>query len=117
MKLLAQEKHVEKKSKFLAFLYHVDTSEEIETVISACKKEHAKAAHICYGYVFNGEEVFKNDGEVGHPGRALLEVLKEQKATQHILLVARYYGGIKLGPGGVRRAFKESGKLLYTPHT
>jgi putative IMPACT (imprinted ancient) family translation regulator len=113
IKELATAKHVEKKSKFLAYLYAVETEEELTEIISRIKKEHQKAAHVCYGSVCNKEEVFKNDGEVGHPGRGLLELLKQHNKESHILLVARYYGGVKLGPGGVSRAFRAAGKLCF----
>ena len=110
---LGTYKLTEKKSKFLAALFKVETAQELQTTIEDFKKSHAKAAHVCYGYTLNGEEVFKNDGEVGHPGRALLDILKDKKKTNHLLIVARYYGGIKLGPGGVRRAFRDAGRACF----
>ena len=110
MNLLASSKLTEKKSKFFSFLYAITNEDEIKEVISFMKKEHQKADHICYGVILKKDEAFKNDGEVGQPGRALLEVLKEKNKSSHILLVVRYFGGIKLGPGGVSRAFRAAGR-------
>lgn len=110
MKLLSTFKLTEKKSKFFAFLYELINETDAGLIISSLKKDHAKSSHICYGLIFDGEEKFKNDGEVGHPGRALLDVLREHKNKSHLLIVIRYFGGIKLGPGGVSRAFRSSGR-------
>ena len=57
-------------------------------------------------------EKFKNDGEVGYPGKTLLSLLKHEGLESHGIIVVRYFGGKKLGPGGVSRAFKECGKML-----
>ena len=62
--------------------------------------------------VFGKEEKFKNDGEVGYPGKTLLGLLKHERLEAHLLIVVRYFGGIRLGPGGVSRAL-DSLSLVY----
>lgn len=113
MNLISSSKLIEKKSKFFAYLYELDSEEELIEIISKLKKDHKKAAHICYGLILDKEVKFKNDGEVGNPGRALLETLKENDCTSNLLIVARIFGGIKLGPGGVSRAFRKAGRALF----
>jgi len=113
MNLISSLKLIEKKSKFFAYLYEVSSEDEVQLIISKLKKDHKKAAHICYGLILDKEEKFKNDGEVGNPGRALIDTLKENNKDSHLLIVARIFGGIKLGPGGVSRAFRAAGRALF----
>ena len=104
--LIATSKIKEKKSTFHGYLFE---AKDVDSILSELKSKHAKAAHLCYA-LRNGEDSFKNDGEVGHPGRRLLELLKDHDLDNHLLVVVRYFGGVKLGPGGVGRAFKAAGK-------
>ena len=113
MDLLSSFKFVEKKSKFFAQLYELNSLDEVSKVLSTLKKEHPKAAHICSGYVIEDDALFKNDGEVGHPGKVLLNILQEKNKTSHLLVVIRYFGGIKLGPGGVSKAFRSAGRGCF----
>lgn len=110
---LKTSKFIEKKSKFFGYLYSLDSPEEYEKIVKEISQEHKKASHVCTAMVFAKEEKFKNDGEVGSPGRTLLGLLKHEKLEAHLIIVVRYFGGIKLGPGGVSRAFKECGKMLF----
>ncbi len=63
-------------------------------------------AHLRCGSV----EVFKNDGEVGRPGRVLLDLLRKHALDSHVLVVSRIFGGVLLGPGNVGRAFRDAGE-------
>ena len=101
-----------KKSKFIGYLYSIGTLDEFEEILKTISKEHKKASHVCSAMVVAGEEKFKNDGEVGYPGKTLLSLLKHEGLESHGIIVVRYFGGKKLGPGGVSRAFKECGKML-----
>ncbi|MFP4119210.1 MAG: YigZ family protein [Candidatus Woesearchaeota archaeon] len=109
MEELASSKLTEKKSKFFGYLYSVGTAEEIDTVVALVRSKNKKACHVCYGAVIDGEVSFKNDGEVGQPGKQLLSLLETNDYDSHILIVARIFGRVKLGPAGVGRAFKEAG--------
>lgn len=102
-----------KKSKFFGYLYSLESALEYEKIVMELSKEHKKASHVCSAMVLGKEEKFKNDGEVGYPGKTLLGLLKHEGLESHLIIVVRYFGGIKLGPGGVSRAFKECGKMLF----
>ena len=113
MESLAAIKFEEKRSQFYAHLYMISHQSEINDVLALHRSEYKKAAHHCYAVQLidnNGcFEDNRNDGEVGHPGRFLMEILKRNKLESHLLIVSRIFGGVKLGPGGVSRAFKKAG--------
>ncbi len=113
MKELSGVKYEVKKSRFFAHLYLVESEGDITVISSIHRKLYKKAAHHCYAARFGedgGEStLFGSDGEVGHPGRVLLEVLENNDLDSHCLMVSRIFGGVKLGPAGVSRAFRESG--------
>jgi len=113
MRSLAAIKFEEKRSQFYAHLYLISHQNEINDVLTLQRAEYKKAAHHCYAVRLIGEngtfEDSRNDGEVGHPGRFLMEIVKRNKLESHMLIVSRIFGGVKLGPGGVSRAFKEAG--------
>ena len=99
----------EKKSKFYAHLYEIDTPDDVLEVRAIHDKLYKKAAHHCYAVVCGNFTDSRADGEVGSPGRALAEVIERHNLGSHVLMVSRIFGGIKLGPAGVARAFREAG--------
>lgn len=99
----------EKKSKFYAHLYEIDNVEDVIEVRVIHNKLYKKAAHHCYAMVCGTLTDSRADGEVGSPGRALAEVMERNNLGSHILMVSRIFGGIKLRPAGVARAFREAG--------
>ena len=99
----------EKKSKFYAHLYEIDTPDDVMEVRAIHDKLYKKAAHHCYAIVCGNFTDSRADGEVGSPGRALAEVMERHNLGSHVLMVSRIFGGIKLGPAGVARAFREAG--------
>lgn len=104
-------KIVDRKSKFYAHLYTIDNMEEdIENIQKIHNKKYKKAAHHCYAALLNNQEDSRNDGEVGSPGRVLLELLQEYNLDGYMIMVSRIFGGIKLGQGGVARAFRNTGR-------
>ncbi len=103
-------KIVVSKSKFFGYLFEIESLNDVKKIIEEISLENKKFCHICYGVYFGDEEIFKNDGEVGQPGKILLNLLKQNKLDKHILVVARIYGGVKLGPAGVGKAFKKCGE-------
>lgn len=106
-------KLIVKKSKFFGYLYVIESPEEYDKILKELSKAHKKASHVCSAMVLEQQEIFKNDGEVGYPGKTLLGLLKHEGLASHLIVVVRYFGGVKLGPGGVSRAFKECGKKLF----
>jgi putative IMPACT (imprinted ancient) family translation regulator len=108
-----EHKHTEERSRFFAVLAPAATIEAAEAVLRTCKGEVRKANHHCWAwraYDAGGAllERSKDDGEVGHPGRVLLEILRKHD-LEGVLVVSRVFGGVKLGVGGVARAFRSAG--------
>ena len=104
-------KLVVKKSQFFAHLYQIDDFEnDIREVQKIHNKKYRKAAHHCYAAILNNQEDQRNDGEVGSPGRVLHELLEHYKLDGYMIMISRKFGGIKLGQGGVARAFRDTGR-------
>ena len=98
-----------KKSRFITKLYYLENTDEIQNIIDNLKKEHKKCTHICFAYVINGKEKAVDDGEPsGTAGRPILNVIQKKNITNVLVVVIRYFGGIKLGAGGLVRAYTSS---------
>jgi len=112
MQELSAVKLTVKRSRFFAHLYLLGSPEEMDAILKTHRKEYKKARHHCYAVRFIDDEVAisKDDGEVGHPGRVLMEILEKYNLDRHALVVSRIFGGVKLGIGGVSRAFREAGE-------
>jgi len=113
MNELSAVKVVIKHSRFFAHLYMLDSPGEIVEILKIHRREYKKACHHCYALRFieeNETKSFRDDGEVGHPGRVLMEILEKHDLKKHALVVSRIFGGTKLGVGGVSRAFREAGE-------
>jgi len=97
------------KSRFITFLYRVDSLNDISKYIDDLSLRYKDSTHICYAYILNNVKRFSDDGEPGGTaGMPILNVL-ENKNLNHILCcVVRYFGGIKLGAGGLVRAYSNS---------
>jgi len=108
MKLINSSKHTEKRSKFFGYFYQVADEAEAQSIVEDLWKQNKKAAHVCWAAVIDDQQIFKNDGEVGNPANTILELLKSNNKHSHMLAVVRFFGGVKLGPGGVKRAFKKA---------
>lgn len=103
---------VEKKSKFIANLFHVESVEEAENRIKDIKKKYHDARHNCIAYrvAENGQIVEKSsdDGEPsGTAGGPMLNILQKNNLCNLVIVVTRYFGGILLGTGGLVRAYSE----------
>ena len=104
-------KLVVRKSKFYAHLYKIDKiPDDVQEVQKIHNKKYKKAAHHCYAAIVDNMEDSRNDGEVGSPGRVLLELLQEYQLDGYMIMISRKFGGIKLGQGGVARAFRDTGR-------
>ncbi len=104
---------VEKKSKFIANIFPIQTQEEAENYIKQIKKEHYSARHNCYAYrvISEGKIIEKasDDGEPsGTAGAPMLNILNKNNLCNVIVIVTRYFGGILLGTGGLVRAYSDS---------
>lgn len=98
-----------KKSKFITKLYKINNINEANKVLEIIKKEYKDSTHICYAYIVNNQEKCFDDGEPsGTAGIPILNVLKKNNLTNILGIVIRYFGGIKLGAGGLVRAYSNS---------
>ncbi len=101
---------VEKKSRFIANIFYIETVEEAEEKIKKIKKQYFDARHNCFAYsVFSKEQIinrFSDDGEPsGTAGAPMLNILTSKELTNILVVVTRYFGGILLGTGGLVRAY------------
>ena len=105
------EKIIE-KSRFLTYSAHVESEEEARAFIAEIRKMHSLATHVCYAFIADKTgnlQRFSDDGEPqGTAGVPMLEVLKAKKLFETAVAVVRYFGGIKLGAGGLVRAYSSS---------
>jgi putative IMPACT (imprinted ancient) family translation regulator len=111
---VGQAKHTVERSRFHAVLFPAAVVEDVDAVVRRQKGELRKANHHCWAVrLRDGQgltvERSRDDGEVGHPGRVLLELLRKHE-LEGGLLVSRVFGGVRLGVGGVSRAFREAGE-------
>ena len=103
-------------SKFLAYSYPVESVDACKKIIAGLKKEHPKAVHFCVAYRIGVEgNIFRasDDGEpAGSAGRPILGQIDSKELTNLMVVVVRYFGGTKLGVGGLINAYKTTAKLI-----
>lgn len=101
-----------KKSRFICHIKRVTTEEEARNFIQAVKKEHYKATHNCSAFILGERSEMKRSSDDGEPsgtaGVPMLGVLENHQLTNVCAVVTRYFGGIKLGAGGLIRAYAGS---------
>ncbi|MDR1473588.1 MAG: YigZ family protein [Lactobacillales bacterium] len=101
-----------KKSRFLCHLKRVITEDEARNFITRIKKEHWKARHNCSAFIVGNNGEIKRSSDDGEPsgtaGVPMLEVLKNKQLVNVCAVVSRYFGGVKLGTGGLIRAYTQS---------
>lgn len=106
--------HVEKKSKFIAYVFPIKDEYDFKETLDDIKKVHPKANHHCWAYVLGEKyeiEKYSDDGEpAGAAGLPILGQLKSKELTYCACVVVRFFGGIKLGKGGMIKAYKEAAK-------
>lgn len=97
------------KSRFITLLIKINNLDEIEKNLKEIKKKYKDATHYCYAYIINNHEKCSDNGEPsGTAGMPILNVLKQNDLTNILCVVIRYFGGIKLGAGGLIRAYSTS---------
>lgn len=101
-----------KKSKFICHLFRIESEEQAKEYIAKIKKEHYKANHNCSAYMLGENFEIQRSSDDGEPsgtaGVPMLEVLKKNQLQNTLAIVTRYFGGIKLGAGGLIRAYSTS---------
>jgi putative IMPACT (imprinted ancient) family translation regulator len=111
---IAEFRYIAERSRFFAVIFPAADEAEVLAMVRRKKGELRKANHHCWAFRSLDEkgnriEKSRDDGEVGHPGRVLLELLRHYD-LEGGLLVSRVFGGVKLGVGGVSRAFRQAGE-------
>lgn len=99
------------KSKFITTIYPVKTVDEINAILQSIRKKYYDATHNCYAYIVDDGNIQKcsDDGEPSKTaGFPMLDVLKKNELTDILAITTRYFGGIKLGAGGLIRAYSSS---------
>lgn len=97
------------KSRFIGHIKRAETEEQAQSFIQEMKKKHASANHNCSAYIIGEHDQIQKANDDGEPsgtaGVPILEVLKKQRLKDTVIVVTRYFGGIKLGAGGLIRAY------------
>lgn len=100
-----------KKSKFITYVYNVSTKEQAIEKIEMVKNEYKDATHVCYAYIINNNSKYDDNGEPsGTAGMPILNILQKEKLDNVLCIVVRYFGGIKLGAGGLVRTYAKACK-------
>lgn len=113
-KYLRTTKTIEiKKSKFIAFNFKVTEKEQVDEILTELKKEHRKARHLPYAYKFLNNIKKSDDKEPANTaGGPILNIIEKNNLDNILIVVIRYFGGIKLGAGGLIRAYGAAAKAV-----
>lgn len=103
------------KSRFIAYTSHVETEAEARDFVTAIKKKHFDARHNCSAWVLGADSSQQKSNDDGEPGgtagNPILDAIKQHGLTNVVVVVTRYFGGIKLGAGGLIRAYSHTASL------
>ena len=107
--------YTEKRSKFLAWAHHVDTVDEVKSLLADYRKKYYDARHVCYAYMLGPDRKdFRvvDDGEPSSTaGKPILGQINSAELTNVLVVVVRYYGGVNLGTSGLIVAYREAAAL------
>ena len=102
----------EKRSKFLAFAHHVESIDDVKSIIASYRTKYFDARHVCYAYMLGAERKdfrANDDGEPGSTaGKPILGQINSRELTDILIIVVRYYGGVNLGTGGLIVAYRSA---------
>ena len=109
------------KSRFIGYSFYIQDQSQAENIIKSIKKKHYDATHNCYAYILNDDMSIIKCNDDGEPsstaGIPMLEVLKKENITNCLVIATRYFGGIKLGAGGLVRAYTKTAKIAINANT
>ena len=104
--------YTEKRSKFLAFAHHVTSVDEVKEIVGAYRKKYYDARHCCYAYMLGPERQEFRANDDGEPsstaGKPILGQINKAELTDILVVVIRYFGGVKLGTNGLIVAYREA---------
>ena len=99
------------KSKFITLFYQVDDLDDIDIILKNVKEKYKDATHYCYAYIIDSNIKASDDGEPSNTaGLPILNVLKKEQLNHVLCIVIRYFGGVKLGAGGLIRTYSNAAK-------
>ncbi len=102
-----------KKSKFIGYLFELSSIEDVDKILEDLKREHKKAKHMPYAYKFENTAKKTDDKEPSNTaGLPILNVLERENLNNSMIVVVRYFGGIKLGAGPLLRAYSSTANNL-----
>ena len=100
----------EKRSKFLAFAFHVTTEDEVKTIVAEHRKKYYDARHVCWAYTLGADHSLFRANDDGEPsstaGKPILGQITKNELTDILIIVVRYYGGVNLGTSGLIVAYR-----------
>ena len=109
-----QGEYIEKKSKFIAHIFNVESEQQAAAIIAEVKKKYWDARHNCYAYILGKKGEIQRCSDDGEPsgtaGKPILEVLSGNECSNCLCIVTRYFGGVLLGTGGLIRAYTSASK-------
>ena len=106
---LVENEIVINKSRFIGIITHVSSEAEVKDYLELYREMYPDASHHCYAYIIDGKMKCSDDGEPSKTaGAPMLNVLEKQELNQVLAITIRYFGGIKLGAGGLVRAYSQS---------
>ena len=109
---LAEGYITERKSKFIAHIFPVKTTDEVKEILDAQRKKYYDARHICWAYMLGWEREESRSNDDGEPsgtgGKPILGQINSAELTDVLITVVRYFGGTLLGTGGLIKAYKEA---------
>lgn len=104
--------YTEKRSKFLAFAHHVRNVDEVKEIVAGYRKKYYDARHCCYAYVLGADRSEFRANDDGEPsstaGKPILGQINKAELTDILIIVIRYFGGVKLGTSGLIVAYREA---------
>ena len=107
--------YTEKRSKFLAWAHHVETTDEVKALLADYRKRYYDARHVCYAYMLGTERTDFRANDDGEPsstaGKPILGQINSAELTDVLVVVVRYYGGVNLGTSGLIVAYREAAAL------
>ena len=112
IKDISKSIYTEKRSKFLAFAMPVESVEQVKEIVEAYQKEYYDARHVCYAYMLGAERLEFRANDNGEPsgtaGKPILGQINSNELTNILVIVVRYFGGIKLGTSGLIVAYRQA---------
>ena len=107
-----------KNSKFIGIIKHIESKDDVRNILKGLKDKYNNATHYCYAFTLINDKGFSDDGEPNKTaGVPILKVIESEDLVNVLVVVIRYFGGIKLGPGGLIRAYSNTCKEVINKST